>query len=320
MRLGADAIWSRLFCSHAGAPVTTKGHVFASVVLFHAGAACNRGNAPTTVFAPTLQRTSMGRSISLCLGLLVIVSLLSSLRLAVPAFMASQRQALLLSAQRHDIPPDVLAAIFYNEMFGQETRLLRSVIPGDSALASNVRESALGLHFLTTKQLQIGLKCMAAVAGANTTIGPAGIRISVGREIERETSIAGSHYRQSGLAERPSLVVDLMSPATAIQYLAANLRRGIRRAGPELAGDWTVSARWHNTGIISDRPDVPRPVWDKGSQYITRVQTFRPEVRSLLGLPVTVPVWRVLVPDPQNIAAATAPGRQPHAVTIGAIP
>jgi hypothetical protein len=318
MRLAAGAARSRLFYCQAGAPANTVCQTATNLLLLDMGAACIRENAPTTVSAPALRRAAASRSVSPYIVTLVIIGLLFSLRLVVPTFVASQRQAILFSAQRHDVPPDVLAAVFYNEMFGQEARLLHTAIPGDSDLASAVRDSLLGIDFLTIKQLQIGVKCMAALAGANTTIGPAGIRISVGREIESETTIAGSRHQLTGLAERPSLIADLMSPSTAMEYLAANLQRGMRRAAPEQAGDWTVSARWHNTGVISDRPDVPRPVWNKGSRYIARVQTFQPEVRLLLDLPLTLPVQRVHVPDPQNVAVATMPGGQRQAATHGA--
>jgi len=42
-------------------------------------------------------------------------------------------------------------------------------------------------------------------------------------------------------------------------------------------------ARWHNTGLVADRPDVPRWLWDKGSRYVDRVQFFLPEAAALVG-------------------------------------
>ena len=222
--------------------------------------------------------------------------LLFAARPVVPAYMAAQRETILLSAERHGIAPEVVAAVLYNEMLGQEQRFLSTLLPGDDWVSQTVRDSLLGWHFLTLKQAQWMLKGAAALAGMNTTVGPTGIRVSVGREIRSEVAVAGGRYHASGLAERPSLVLDLMSTATALEYLAANLERGVRRATAEQAGDWTVCARWHNTGLTADRPDVPRRVWDKGTHYVARVQAFLPQMTALLHEPVSPPVWRVMLP------------------------
>jgi hypothetical protein len=151
------------------------------------------------------------------------------------------------------------------------------------------------------------MKSLAALAGANTTVGPTGIRVSVGREIHSEAAVAGGRYQPSGWAERPSMVRDLMAPTTAIEYLAANLERGQRRAAPAQEKDWTILARWHNTGLTSDRPDVPRRVWDKGTRYVARVQAFLPHVAPMVYRP-TLPRTKTAIGDAALVLSAHISG------------
>ena len=257
-----------------------------------------RGSVPTTITAD-FARVGLVRRLLLVYRITAFAIILGVLFLAarpvVPSYMLAQRDYILVSAERHGIASDVLAAVLYNEMLGQESRFLSTIIPGDNPAARAVRESLLGWHFLTLKQAQWALKGAAALSGFNTTIGPTGIRVSVGREIRREIYVEGGRYQPLGLGERPSLVLDLMSTSEAIEYLAANLQRGERRATVTQRGDWTVSARWHNTGVTEYSTSVPRPIWDKGTNYIARVSTFLPEMTALLHDPVAPPVLRVML-------------------------
>lgn len=266
-----------------------------------------RGSVPTTITAD-FARVTFARRLLLfyrCTALAVILGFLFlAARPVVPSYMLAQRENILASAQRHGIASDVLAAVLYNEMLGQESRFLSTVIPGDNPFARALRESLLGWHFLTLKQAQWALKGAAALSGFNTTVGPTGIRVSVGREIRREIFVAGGRYQPLGLAERPSLVLDLMSTSEAIEYLAANLQRGERRATLTQRGDWTVSARWHNTGVTEYSVSVPRPIWDKGTNYVARVSTFLPEMTGLLR-PVAPPVLRVILLGAPILAKAS---------------
>ena len=272
--------------------------------------ATNRGKRAITairIFQPALHRRVV--ALCRCLAALAVLGLVFlAARPVVPAFMTQQREVLLSSAERHGVPAHVLAAVVYNEMLGQERRFLSQVIPGDDAVARAVRESLLGWHFLTLKQAQWSVKGVLALFGANTTVGPTGIRVSVGREIQAESGVVSVRYRAHGLMERPSLVLDLASPASAIEYLAANLERGVRRAGSEQAGDWTVCARWHNTGLTADRPDVPRRVWDKGTRYVDRVEGFMPEMTAMISEWLSPPVWRVMLPGDRTPAMPSQAG------------
>jgi|GEM_PF-5621200 len=254
-----------------------------------------RGNALTSICVRTYRLNTYRLTwLHRFAIVLILVVLFVAARSVVPAYMSAQRAAIIASAQRHGLAPEVLAAILYNEMLGKEQRFLDTLIPGDSVVSRTVRESLLGWHFLTLKQLQWGIKGVAALLGTNLTVGPTGIRVSVGREIRTEVAVVGGYYHPTGLMERPSLVLDLMIPDVSIEYLAANLERGLRRAPAGQADDWRVSARWHNTGLTAYRPDVPPSVWKKGTEYVARVQAFLPEVTAILDAGPTPPIFRVM--------------------------
>jgi hypothetical protein len=275
--------------------------------------AVSRGSIDTTITAEFSRIVPARRFIPACriiASVLILGVLFLAARPVVPSYMLAQRAHILVSAQRHGIASDVLAAVLYNEMLGQESRFLSTAIPGDNALARAVRESLLGWHFLTLKQAQWALKGAAALAGFNTTVGPTGIRVSVGREIRHEIYVEGGRYQPLGLAERPSLVLDLMSTSEAIEYLAANLQRGERRATIAQRGDWTVLARWHNTGVTEYSPSVPPMIWDKGTNYIARVSSFLPEMTALLRDSVAPPMLRVMLSGPPAVAKASRAGAQ----------
>ncbi len=228
---------------------------------------------------------------ALCLFLLVLATLAMAVRPVVPAMMAAQRQTILACAERHGIAPDWLAAVLYNEMLGQEDRALRALLPGEEGLPKAWRDSLLSWHFLTLKQGQWAAKVLLALVGFDPTLGPTGIRVSVGREIRAEVTVEGGWYRPNGPAERPTMILDLMDMPTAIEYLAANLERGQIRLAAEggiaepdsSTSVWAASTRWHNTGLTTDRPDVPRWLWAKGSRYVDRVQSFLPAALALVG-------------------------------------
>ncbi len=201
----------------------------------------------------------------------------------VPAYIAAQSDQIVHSAERHTIPSSWLAAVLYNEMLGTEDRLLHRLIPGQDAISSTVRQGLLGLHLLTVKQLHWGVKTAVALLGGDPTLGPAGIRVSVGREIRREMSLEGGVYQPQGWAERFSMILDLLNAGASVEYLAANLQRGQERLAGQDRGKWAASARWHNTGVVYDSAIVRRPDWEKGSRYINQVEGYLPQVAPLLA-------------------------------------
>jgi hypothetical protein len=211
------------------------------------------------------------------LGILMF-SVLQGLYGVVPAFISSQTGAVAASAAHQGVPPSWLAAVFYNEILGTEDAFLQEILPGNSEPLPALRQVLLGLHFCTLKQLQWRTKTLIALMGGDPTVGPAGIRVTVGREIQREVKVVGGHYIGAGWLERPSMVLDLVNPASALEYLAGNLRRGQDRLVWAQRGDWAASARWHNTGVVYDSAIVRPADWDKGSRYVARVEEYLAEV------------------------------------------
>jgi hypothetical protein len=214
--------------------------------------------------------------------ILPAISILLGLYGVVPAYVASQGGAIAASAAHQSVPPSWLAAVFYNEILGTEDAVLQEILPGDSKPIQAVRQVLLGVHFCTLKQIQWQAKSAMALLGGDPTLGPAGIRVTVGREIWREVRLAGGYYTGSGWLERPSMVLDLVNPATSLEYLAGNLRRGQERLVWGQRGDWAASARWHNTGVVYDSAIVRSADWDKGSRYVTRVEEYLSQVASLV--------------------------------------
>lgn len=192
---------------------------------------------------------------------------------AVPTYLAGQASSIEVSAARHGVPDRWLSAVLYTEMLGTESQVLERLLPGDSAIPVSARQTLLGIHFLTLKQAQWQAKAFLALLGMDPTIGPAGIRVSVGREIRTELGIGTGWYVSDGLLERTSMIADLTSPATAVEYLAANLQRGQERLAVSDRGDWSASARWHNTGVVYNSAIVRPEDWIKGSLYIERVES-----------------------------------------------
>jgi hypothetical protein len=218
----------------------------------------------------------------LCVGAILLISYA-----AVPAFLSRQAEAIDFSASRHGVPADWLSAVLYTEMLGTETQMLDRFLPGDDSASGAIKQTLLGLHLLTFKQAQWQAKTFLALAGMDPTIGPAGIRVTVGREIRSELQISSSCYVPDGPLERLSMIADLSSPVSSVEYLAANLRRGQQRLQVADRGDWAASARWHNTGVVYDSAIVRPEDWLKGTRYIERVESNLDTVLGLLELPST---------------------------------
>jgi len=224
-----------------------------------------------------LRAISMAASaVLMCLALLLVGTAI------VPAYLKMLKPAITESALRHQIPEEWVAAILYNEILGMEDHILGKALPGDDWPSLMLRRGLLGWHFLTLKQAQLQAKNVLALLGANTTLGPASIRVSVGREIQNDVHIHGSRYTARGLGERLTLILDLNTPCTAVEYLAGNLARGRDQLGGG-GVDWQDLARWQNTGIMRDSPQVNPRDWEKGSSYVSRVGAFGPEVMLTLG-------------------------------------
>jgi hypothetical protein len=200
------------------------------------------------------------------------------------------RPAILDAAARHNRPKlsgmsdeqfaVAIAQILYNEHFGwleQELPPLRGLTPWYQAT-------------------QIMLN---GTTGTNFTVWPSNIRPSVAAEILRgEVPLPGSPYTivipirihgsQIDLDHFPdqraayaALNSEISRPDLAIEYLAANLERGVYRAQAEgVPVTWEVLAAWHNQGIVS-----PQAIQQSSAarHYLRRAAAYRSLAEQLVS-------------------------------------
>ena len=145
----------------------------------------------------------------------------------------------------------VIALILYNENFG------------------SLEDRVSPLRPLTPfyQRLQVGLN---EVGGSNLSVWPANLRPSVAleilqhqvpvpaptRAITEPIQVAGSDLDITAYDSREALYTaltqEIAEPHMAVEYLAANLERGLYRAQFEgVPVTWRALAAWHNQGIVS---------------------------------------------------------------------
>ncbi|MBX0328167.1 hypothetical protein K2Z83_10805 [Oscillochloris sp. ZM17-4] len=203
--------------------------------------------------------------------------------------MAALQPAILAAARRHNPRAlsgmsdqelaAVIATILYNENFGwleDEIAPLRAVTPLYQDLQRRANESPLGSNF---------------------SVWPANLRPSVALEILRRelplpgarvvsvpVRVAGSRIDPDAYASQEELYAaitrEISGDAMAVEYLAANLERGMYRAAEEGAPvSWRTLAAWHNQGIVS--PEAIRAN-AASSDYVRRAAAYLPAARALV--------------------------------------
>ncbi len=199
------------------------------------------------------------------------------------------RPAILEAARRHNRPElshmsdrefaIVIALILYNENFGwPEDRIpqLRALTP----LYENLQIQAND------------------IGGANLTVWPAKLRPSVALEILRHqvpvpaptlvitepVQVAGSRVDLDAYADQAALyaaiTAEITDPRLAVEYLAANMERGLYRARFEgVPVTWRTLAAWHNQGIVS-----PENIRDSPAvrYYLRRASAYLATARALI--------------------------------------
>ncbi len=174
----------------------------------------------------------------------------------------------------------VIATILYNENFGWAEELvppLRMVTP--------VYQSA---------QQQVNLHGL----GTNFSVWPANLRPSVaaeilagkvpladGRVLYVPLRVAGSRIDPTTFNDQralfAALTAEISNDELAINYLAANLERGIWRAVVEGQPiSWRTLAAWHNQGIVDPVAIRNNPT---ARDYVRRAAAYLPLARSLLA-------------------------------------
>ncbi|HEU5099448.1 MAG TPA: hypothetical protein VFU22_10545 [Roseiflexaceae bacterium] len=207
------------------------------------------------------------------------------------AEMLKLRPAILAAARRHNRPElsgmtndkfaIVIAQILYNENFGwfeEHVTPVQAITPLYEDLQRET--NAVGL--------------------SNLSVWPANIRPSVAIEIlrrelplPRSTSfvtvpveVAGSRIDLRSLTSQSTMYAavsnEISQPALAVEYLAANLERGLYRALFEgVPVTWRTLAAWHNQGIVA-----PRDIRDNttASDYLRRCSAYLGKARALIDL------------------------------------
>lgn len=221
-----------------------------------------------------------------------------------PEFAAEMRAlqpAILAAAQRHNRPELshmsdddfalLIAQIMYNEHFGW------------------FEEQVTPVQFFTPLYEDLQLETNAAGL-SNLSVWPANIRPSVALEILRRevplprsanmltvpVNVAGSridlkHYQSEG-ALYAAISKEISQPALAVEYLAANIERGLYRAQVEgVPVTWRTLAAWHNQGIVAPR-DIRNNA--TASDYLRRCSAYLGKARALIEQPYPSPALRRL--------------------------
>jgi len=176
------------------------------------------------------------------------------------AQMETLRPLILAAAARHNDPAlsgmddasfaEIVALVLYNEHFGW----LEDAVPSLRPLTPwyQAAQVAINGH------------------GADLTVWPSNLRPSVALEMLRgELPVKGSPgvaiiplaingsridpaHDQNEAALYAAINDELVEPALAVEYLAANLERGVYRARFEgVPVTWQALAAWHNQGIVA---------------------------------------------------------------------
>jgi hypothetical protein len=201
------------------------------------------------------------------------------------------RPIILDAARRHNRPElsnmsdrefaVVIALILYNENFGSlEDRVppLRPLTP-------------------LYQNLQVGLN---ELGGGNLSVWPANLRPSVALEILRQQvpvpaptqvitepiHVAGSDVDITAYTSREALYAaltqEIADPRLAVEYLAANLERGLYRARFEdVPITWRALAAWHNQGIVSPKDIRHNPI---ARDYLRRTSAYVAQAYKLIDI------------------------------------
>lgn len=205
------------------------------------------------------------------------------------AEMRDLRATIIAAAERHNRPEQsgmsdhdfavLIALIMYNEHFGwfeERVTPVQALTPFYESLQRETNEAGL----------------------SNLSVWPANLRPSVAAEILRgqvplplSGAMWGVPVHVTGTAIRPSdyrseralyaaITVEITDPQLAVEYLAANLERGVYRARWEgVPPTWRALAAWHNQGIVAPEDIRANPT---ASDYVRRASAYFGRARALI--------------------------------------
>ncbi|NOK64414.1 MAG: hypothetical protein GFH27_549445n6 [Chloroflexi bacterium AL-W] len=184
-----------------------------------------------------------------------------------------------LSGMDHQEFAVMIALLLYNENFGSFEDVLhpvRPLTPFYQDLQSRANE----------------------MSGTNLSVWPANLRPSVALEMHRQQvpfpnevgfvtmtlRIAGSTIDVDDFEAQHELYAtvtqELTDPELAVEYLAANIGRGVYRAHlEEIPVTWRTLAAWHNQGIVHPR-DIRQNA--TATDYVRRTSAYLDTARQLI--------------------------------------
>jgi len=206
--------------------------------------------------------------------------------------MHALRPAILQAARRHNRPElshmsdeefaVVIALVLYNENFGS----LEDRVPSLRPLTPLYQDAQVRVN---------------EFGGGNLSVWPANLRPSVALEILRREVpvpaptgvltktivVAGSRINPDAYTSQEALygalTQEIAQPELAVEYLAANLERGLYRAQFEhVPVTWRALAAWHNQGIVSSRDIRANPT---ASDYLRRTSAYLAAAYALINAP-----------------------------------
>jgi hypothetical protein len=248
--------------------------------------------APHT-FASTGQRVMVRRTPGPSIDPYVRPEFAAEMRALQPAIVAAAQRH-----NRHELShmsdydfAVLIAQIMYNEHFGW------------------FEEQITPVQMLTPLYEDLQLETNAAGL-SNLSVWPANIRPSVALEILRRqvplprststmtvpVSVAGSKIDLARFHSQGALYAaiseEISQPALAVEYLAANIERGLYRAQAEgVPVTWRTLAAWHNQGIVAPRDIRNNPTAD---DYLRRCSAYLGKARALIDQPYPTPELRRL--------------------------
>ncbi|MCG8348132.1 MAG: hypothetical protein MI924_10185 [Chloroflexales bacterium] len=162
-----------------------------------------------------------------------------------------------------------------------------------------VEDAIEPLRFFTPLYQDLQVQVNQSGIGSNFSVWPTNLRPSVALEILRqEVPVPGSRQKITvpvtvdGSQIAPdqyvsdqhlfaAITTEISQDELAMEYLAANLARGVYRARFEGFGvSWRTLAAWHNQGIVNPEQIRDNPV---ASDYVRRASAYLPLARRFVA-------------------------------------
>lgn len=206
------------------------------------------------------------------------------------ARLAELRPTILAAAARHNRPhlsgmsqtefAQVIALVLYNEHNGwleDDIELLRVLTPAYQEMQIVANRRGLGSNFSVWPS-NLRPSVALEIVQQRVPLAEPTLSLTVPLRVEGSAIVPENYHSRAELFA--ALTEELVQDKLAIEYLAANLERGVYRASFEgVDVSWQVLASWHNQGIV--RPDQIRAN-PYTREYVCRASAYRDAARHLV--------------------------------------